>query len=361
MDAFTESQERRRHFAERSRHYAERGYDREEAARFVASVLGPTKDAVVLDVGTGKGLLAVALAARGVAVVTVDPDATDRDLVVELAREGQVLDRVEVLTGDAASLGYPDGYFTAAAAMDVLHHLADPEPVLKEMVRTLSPHGELLLADFSREGFDLVSRVHREEGRVHPESGVTLDDAAALLRGWGLCPVLRLTRHLHEIAVFNRCNHAHGEDTLRDMRRLSHPHCVVCGSDSPNGLRLSFSVQPDRSVHSRFDGGAAYQGYPDAIHGGLVATLLDAAMTNCLFALGITAVTARLNVRYVAPALWYRPCDVSGRLLRSARGVRYLASEVRQDGRVVAEATGTFRDRPGTVVPGGRPDGQVVR
>jgi SAM-dependent methyltransferase len=355
-----ELRERRRHFAERSRRYAERGYDREEAARFVASVLGPTQDGLVLDVGTGKGLLAVALAARGVPVVTVDSDATDRDLAVELAREAQVLDRVQVLTGDAASLGFPDGHFDAAAAMDVLHHLSSPAPVLREMVRTLSPHGELLLADFSREGFDLVSRIHREEGRVHPESGVTLDDAAALLRGWGLFPVLRLTRHLHEIAVFNRSNHARGEDTLRDMRRRSHPHCVVCGGDNPNGLRLSFSVQPDRSVHARFDGGAAYQGYPNAIHGGLVATLLDSAMTNCLFALGISAVTARLNVRYLAPALWYRPCDVSGRLLRSARGVRYLASEVRQDGRVVAQATGTFRDRRKAPVGGPDPEGQVV-
>lgn len=352
MEPGSTLQERRQHFDTRTQCYVDHGYDRVEAARFVASVLDPSRDGRVLDIGTGKGLLAVALAARGPSVVTVDPDAADQEMAAVLAREAGVDGRMQIITGSAALLPFPDGHFSAAASMDVLHHLTELEPVLREVVRVLSPHGELLLADFSREGFDMVTRVHQEEGRVHPESGVTIDDAAALLQQWGFCTVVRFTRQLHDIAVFTRHNHALGQDTLHDTCRTVHPHCIVCGTDNPHGLQLKFSVQPDRSVHATFRGGAAYQGYPDALHGGLLATLLDAAMTNCLFSRGISAVTARLNVRYLSPARWYQPCEITARLERTARDVRYLNGEVRQDGHVVARASGTFIGRhpePGTI------------
>jgi hypothetical protein len=39
----------------------------------------------------------------------------------------------------------------------------------------IRPGGVLVLADFSREGFDFASRVLAAEGGVHPEGPVTLD------------------------------------------------------------------------------------------------------------------------------------------------------------------------------------------
>lgn len=345
MKHVADSQARLRQFEDRSGCYARRGYDRREAARFVASVLDPARADAVLDIGTGKGMLAVELAARGPRVVSIDTDPTNVPLARDLADAAGVTDRLTFVTGDAARLPFPDRHFGSAASMDVLHHLSDPEPVLRDVVRTLSPHGEILLADFSPEGFELVGEVLRDDGREHPVSGVTVDDAAACLQQWGFRAVLRLTRHMHDIAVFARHDHALGEDTLQRTRRTAHPHCHVCGSDNPSGLRLAFEVQPDRSVHAVFHGGPAYQGYPDAIHGGMVATLLDAAMTNCLFSRGISAVTARMNIRYVTPARWYVPCDVSARLERTVRGLRYLVAEVSQKGQLVARASGTFMDR----------------
>ena len=337
--------QRRARFEERSRRYEARGYDRVAVARFVAAVLDSVAGEV-LDVGTGKGLLALALAARGLSVVTVDPDPAEQELAAWLGREAGVEDHLHIVTGDAGSLPYADGHFSAAASLDALHHLTDPLPILKEMVRTLRPDGAILLADFSREGFDLVASVHREEGRMHPESGVTIDDAAAVLRECGFGVALRFTKHLHDIAVFARHADAVGQSALRETRRLAHAHCLVCGAENPGGLRLNFAVQPDRSVHAVFEGGASFQGYPDAMHGGLIATLLDSAMTNCLFSSGVVAVTARLNVRYVEPGRWHLPCAVRAKVDRSSRGVHYLSAEVRQEGRVIARATGTFANRP---------------
>jgi acyl-coenzyme A thioesterase PaaI-like protein len=50
---------------------------------------------------------------------------------------------------------------------------------------------------------------------------------------------------------------------------------MACGS---GGLGLHFDAQPDGSVEGVFDCASAYQGYQDRLHGGVVATLADAAM-----------------------------------------------------------------------------------
>lgn len=190
-------------FAERSRRYALRGFDRTTAAEIAVRLLDPVAGPV-LDVGTGKGLLARALAARGGLVLSVDPDRAEGELAALLCAEAGVRDRVRFVGADAAELPFPDGLFRAAAAMDVLHHLDDPVPVLAEMARTLHPEGKLLLADFSRQGFELVAAVHREEGREHPESGVTLDDAIGCLAAAGFAVLERRSEHWHDLAVLAR-------------------------------------------------------------------------------------------------------------------------------------------------------------
>jgi SAM-dependent methyltransferase/acyl-coenzyme A thioesterase PaaI-like protein len=350
MDSTPTLAQRRAQFLARSRRFEERGFDQQAAARFAASTLGPV-DGPVLDVGTGKGLLAMALASRHALVVTVDPDAAEQELAALLAGEAGVVDRLRFVAGDAAHLPYPDGHFAAAASMLVLHHLTDPSPVLSEMVRTLRPDGLILLSDFSREGFEIVAAVHREEGRVHPQSGVTLDGAVDLLRESGFDVVRRVTAHLHDVAVFARRSVAVSQSTLDETRQAAHPHCFLCGVENARGLGLDFHVRPDGAVQAAFGGGLVFEGYPSTIHGGLLAALLDAAMTNCLFSRGIVAVTARLNVRYVEPGRPGSPLEVVADLDRSTRGLHYLSAEVRQAGHVVARSVGTFTDRTRAVGP----------
>ena len=77
-----------------------------------------------------------------------------------------------------------------------------------------------------------------------------------------------------------------------------HPFCIVCGSFNESGLGLKFEQQSDGGVVATFPCDVHYQGYPDRLHGGVIAMLLDAAMTHCLFARRIRAVTARLDIRY---------------------------------------------------------------
>jgi ubiquinone/menaquinone biosynthesis C-methylase UbiE len=187
-------------FESRTAQYRSLGYDRLAAARVVAGAAGPLRGPA-LDVGTGKGLLAVELARLGLDVVSVDVDASEQPLASQLALEAGVGGKVAFLHRDAARLPFRRGHFRCAAMMDVLHHLADPGPVLAEMARTLRAGGVVIVADFTPEGFELVARVHREEGRVHPVSGATVGQARGRLEQEGFACIGERREHLHEVAI----------------------------------------------------------------------------------------------------------------------------------------------------------------
>lgn len=192
-------------FRARTLQYLRLGHDRVAAARFVVDSAGqPCGPA--LDIGTGKGLLAVALARRGLEVVSIDVDASEQELARLLADEAGLSAHIAFATEDAARLPYADGRFGCVAMMDVLHHLADPGPVLREMARVTAPGGIVVVADFDEEGFELVSRVHRAEGREHPRTSATVSLASKELERWGFAPMATVRGHQHEVAVLGKPN-----------------------------------------------------------------------------------------------------------------------------------------------------------
>jgi len=185
-------------FWARMRQYEGLGFDRFAAADFVIGT-GGILSGPALDIGTGKGLAAQALARRGLDVVSVDLDGDEQSLARLLAAEARLGDRVRFVRGDAAALPFAADHFGCAAVVDLLHHLDKPEPALEEAARVLRPAGMLILADFSDEGLELVARVHREEGREHPVSGATPDSAAAYLSGKGFDVAARSSGRRHDV------------------------------------------------------------------------------------------------------------------------------------------------------------------
>ncbi len=116
----------------------------------------------------------------------------------------------------------------------------------------------------------------------------------------------------------------------------------MCGSDRPDGLGLRFESIADESVRAEFSCSAAFQGYPDRLHGGVVALLLDAAMTHCLFARGIVGLTAKLSVRYDYAVALNVPAAVHARIIDALPPLYYLESEFVQGPKTCATAKGTF-------------------
>jgi acyl-coenzyme A thioesterase PaaI-like protein len=108
------------------------------------------------------------------------------------------------------------------------------------------------------------------------------------------------------------------------------------------GLGQDFELQPDGSVESTFARGEMFEGYPGLLHGGVTAALLDGAMTNCLFAHGVRALTAELTVRYRAPIAVRGKITTRACLVESHGRLHLLRAELRQDGQVKATALGKF-------------------
>jgi ubiquinone/menaquinone biosynthesis C-methylase UbiE len=251
------------HFRQRTLQFAAAGYDRLGAAAFIVDQAGAL-DGPVLDVGTGTGITARALAARGVDVVSIDTSAHDQDVAAFLTDDPVLSARIRFTLADAASLPFPDGYFGSAVTIDVLHHLEEGGPALTELVRVVRPGGALVLADFSREGFEMVGRMHAAEGRVHPEGPVTIDWARGYLRALGASEAALTTAHMHRVAVLRAPGPAPAPAAFAAMDRgglfraldafaknwLAHDGCWFLAAEERLGLEAA--IELDAASWRRF-------------------------------------------------------------------------------------------------------------
>lgn len=99
----------------------------------IASFLDPLAGRTVLDVGTGTGRAAIALARRGASVTGVDASA--EMLAVARRRAGEAGVGVTFAVEDAHRLSWPDRSFDAVICLRVLMHTPDWRRSLSELCR----------------------------------------------------------------------------------------------------------------------------------------------------------------------------------------------------------------------------------
>ena len=121
-----------------------------------------------------------------------------------------------------------------------------------------------------------------------------------------------------------------------------HAHCFACGAANPHGLRLQFDADTDGSVWAQWMPGDGFRSYPDRVHGGVLATMLDSAMVHALFARGIAGVTAEMTIRYPSRANGIEPLLITAGVDSERHGVYFCHAEIRQAGIPVARATAKF-------------------
>jgi SAM-dependent methyltransferase len=196
-----ELDKQRAHYSAQTVRFESAGFDRLGAPEFILDQAGAL-EGPALDIGTGKGITARALASRGLDVESVDLNQDDQQVAAFLTDDPELVRRIRFTCADAARLPAPAGCFGCAVLVDVLHHLDDGGPVLRELLRVVKPEGIVIVADFSAEGFEMVSRVYAAEGLVHPEGPMTVDWARGFLTGLGMTEVSVSEGHLHRVAVF---------------------------------------------------------------------------------------------------------------------------------------------------------------
>lgn len=122
-----------------------------------------------------------------------------------------------------------------------------------------------------------------------------------------------------------------------------HHKCFACGAENTEGLRLQFVTSGTANTGTLVIGNS-FQGYDGVAQGGIVATILDAAMVRLLHdVFGGSPVTGRLDVRYLSPTPLQTPVTVNAHVT-NRRGDMYWAEAEILDGiSRCATASGIFK------------------
>jgi acyl-coenzyme A thioesterase PaaI-like protein len=124
----------------------------------------------------------------------------------------------------------------------------------------------------------------------------------------------------------------------------------VHGLRNASGLLLQYHLAGDRVV-TTWVAGEDHVGFPGFVHGGLIAAVLDDVMGRCSVLHRRWVVTGRMETRYREVAPLGAALRVEGWTTRLTRRVMQAQAEMSlEDGRVVAEASGTYLPVPQPLV-----------
>lgn len=118
--------------------------------------------------------------------------------------------------------------------------------------------------------------------------------------------------------------------------------CIICGMDNPLGVQAQFYNMEDGSVMTPFRFREEHQSYPQRVHGGMIAAMLDELGLRACWVDAeeyIWGVTMSLEVKYRKPVPY--DVDLIGRgkvLFESAKFLKIQAEIMDLDGQILASA-----------------------
>ena len=119
--------------------------------------------------------------------------------------------------------------------------------------------------------------------------------------------------------------------------------CFVCGADNPRGLQIRFRTKGDGLVEAEWTPPSEVEGYQGIVHGGVVAAVLDEAMSKAVAATGSPALTAHLEVRYRRPVPSGACYRIEGEVTRrDLRRLHVRGALLDENGHAFAESKACF-------------------
>jgi len=120
--------------------------------------------------------------------------------------------------------------------------------------------------------------------------------------------------------------------------------CFACGPDNPAGMHLKFAAdQTGKQFVCRFRLSKRYTGPPGHCHGGIIATILDDAMSKLNRLFEAPAATSKMTVEYLRPVPLNRHLEVRSRSMgKRGRRLTHLAEIRDEKGTVLARSRGVF-------------------
>lgn len=158
----------------------------------------------IIDLGSGTARIPIELCQQlpGAQVVAVDAALHMQRIAQQNVAAANLADCISLSTCDVKTLSeFPDASFDAVISNTLLHHLADPEVVLRQALRVLKPMtGRLFIRDLLRPEtaaeIDRLTALYagqeieqsRELLRQSLHAALTLQEARAMVANCGLDP-----------------------------------------------------------------------------------------------------------------------------------------------------------------------------
>ena len=121
--------------------------------------------------------------------------------------------------------------------------------------------------------------------------------------------------------------------------------CYICGLDNPFGMKSQFYNMEDGCVISPITYKSFHQSFPQRVHGGLIATILDELACRAYWSDGNyqLGVTTGLEVKYKKPVPYDVELLAHGVVIEDkSRMFKTLARIIDKDGTVFAEGFATY-------------------
>jgi ubiquinone/menaquinone biosynthesis C-methylase UbiE len=127
----------------------------QRVAADVASTLGDRVAPTIVDIGTGPGVLLIAVAARcpTATIIGIDPAEPMRAAAARRLARAHLADRVVVMAGAAERLPLPDASVDLVVSSLASHHWSEPATAIRELLRVLRPGARALIYDLRFAGF----------------------------------------------------------------------------------------------------------------------------------------------------------------------------------------------------------------
>ncbi|MDP8212434.1 MAG: class I SAM-dependent methyltransferase [Candidatus Zapsychrus exili] len=166
--------ENHKHFKGRVELYKKFGVNFVNTGDFILQKAQPIKNKI-LEIGSGNGYTALALAKGGYKFISIDNNKESlKKAFLNLAYE-KLLSNVVFYNMDARLLSFKDKSFHTIVIVNFFHHTEEVDNILFQIDRVLCPNGKLVIADFNKQGMKIIGSVHRNEGHMHENAGVSKD------------------------------------------------------------------------------------------------------------------------------------------------------------------------------------------
>jgi ubiquinone/menaquinone biosynthesis C-methylase UbiE len=154
----------------------------------------------ILEIGTGRGHMAVALAKDSLRVVSIDLDRKAQKTVKVNLKSLNLEKFISLKIMNAEKLQYRDSFFDYVVSVNFIHHAKNPVRCLKEMIRVTK--NKLVIADLNKRGEKIMEKVHALDSHSHAVSKMSLLGVKEYLQQAGL--VVKVYRDVCQTVIIAR-------------------------------------------------------------------------------------------------------------------------------------------------------------